>query len=183
MKRELTHDLFTIFTDKVWVRFKRSEQFERVYGRWCLVCKWVRNSEPLLMMLTWGDHSAETIKRSLTRRACIVHSLLGPTWAVERIFIIIMMSTRSSVKLTTYQWTTSAFPETSGGRCRPSQGDCRLRPLWTVSFKCQKDQKSSQEMPCYMPLHSLLRATTRWVSEVGNQSQQKITHIHHRHLH
>jgi len=183
MKRELTRDLLMIFTDKVWVRFKRGEQFERVYGQWCLMCKWVRNSEPLLIILIWRDHSAETIKCSLTRRACVVYSSLGPTRAVKCIFIIIMMSTRSSVKLTTYQWTTGAFSETSGRRCRPSQGDCRLRPLWTVLFKCRKDQKSSQEMPCYMSWHSLLRATTRWVSEVGYQSQQKITHVHHRHLH
>ena len=42
MKRELTRDLLTIFTDKVWVCFKWGEQFEQVYGQWCLVCKWVR---------------------------------------------------------------------------------------------------------------------------------------------
>ena len=69
MKYKLTRDLLTIFTDKVWVRFKWSEQFKRVYGQWCLVCKWVRNSKPLLIILTWVDHSAETIKCSLTRRA------------------------------------------------------------------------------------------------------------------
>lgn len=38
-KRDQTRDLRTIFSEKVWVRFKCGEKFERVYGRWCNSCR------------------------------------------------------------------------------------------------------------------------------------------------
>ncbi|KAF8680603.1 hypothetical protein AX14_004549 [Amanita brunnescens Koide BX004] len=38
-KRDQTRDLRTIFSEKVWVRFKCGEKFEQVYGRWCNSCR------------------------------------------------------------------------------------------------------------------------------------------------
>ncbi|KAF8622594.1 hypothetical protein AX15_006893 [Amanita polypyramis BW_CC] len=38
-KAELTHDLWTIFSDKLWVCFKHGERFEQLYGCWCTVCR------------------------------------------------------------------------------------------------------------------------------------------------
>ena len=38
-KLDKTCDLWTMFTDKVWVCFNHGEKFERVYGCWCKVCR------------------------------------------------------------------------------------------------------------------------------------------------
>ena len=128
IKKDMTKDLLTIFSDSVTVQFKKNDVVKTVRG-WCLQCKLV--SQQHIRVLD-AYQIIEGTKRLSGSRAWGKPSLREATPPVTNIFVSTTTFTNKSAERKTYRWTTGPSHHWCWKKCT-NQPDWRIsNPCWKV---------------------------------------------------